>query len=127
MQGQWLFCERSADFYSWGNGLRTRSEERRVSWVPDSWVYTVKKMIKKIKDTVIAMPVDPKDDASKTELNIWYKMIESYVKRIETYAENKITLYSVLWVQCSDTMKTKIKALDGLFFFPFVNSTGRLL
>ena len=35
----------------------------------------VKKMIKKMKDTVIAMPVDPKDDASKTELKIWEKMI----------------------------------------------------
>ena len=30
----------------------------------------VKKMVKKMKDTVIAMPVDPKDDASKTELKI---------------------------------------------------------
>ena len=39
-------------------------------------------------------------------------MIESYVKRIDTYAEKKSTLYSVLWGQCSDTMKTKIKALD---------------
>ena len=69
-------------------------------------------MIKKMKDTVIAMPVDPKDDASKTELKIWDKMIESYVKRIDTYAENKSTLNSILWGQCSDTMKTKIKALD---------------
>ena len=72
----------------------------------------VKKMVKKMKDTVIAMPVDPKDDASKTELKIWDKRIESYVKRIDTYAENKSTIYSVLWGQCSDTMKTKIKALD---------------
>ena len=65
-----------------------------------------------MKDTVIAMPVDPKDDASKTKLKNWEKMIESYVKRIDTYAENKSTLYSVFWGQCSDTMKTKIKALD---------------
>ena len=46
-------------------------------------------MVKKMKDTVIAMPVDPKDDASKTELKIWDKRIESYVKRIDTYAEKK--------------------------------------
>ena len=72
----------------------------------------VKKMVKKMKDTVIAMPVDPKDDASKTELKIWDKMIESYVKRIDTYAENKSTLYSVLWGQFTDKMNTKIKALD---------------
>ena len=65
-----------------------------------------------MKDTVISMPVDPKDDASKTELKIWDKIIERYVKRIDTYAENKSTLYSVLWGQCSDTMKTKINALD---------------
>ena len=49
----------------------------------------IKKMVKKMKDTVIAIPVDPKDDASKTELKIWDKMIESYVKRIDTYAESK--------------------------------------
>ena len=40
----------------------------------------VKKMVKKMKDTVIAMPVDLKDDASKTELKIWDKMIEIYVE-----------------------------------------------
>ena len=39
-------------------------------------------------------------------------MIEIYVKIIDTYAENKSTLYSVLWGQCSNRMKTKIKALD---------------
>ena len=48
----------------------------------------VKKMVKEMKDTVIAMPVNPKDDASKTDLKIWDKMIEIYVNRINTYAEN---------------------------------------
>ena len=71
----------------------------------------IKKMVKKMKDTVITVPTDPKSTATKTELKIWDKTVESYVKRIDMYAENKSTLYSVLWGQCSDTMKTKIKAL----------------
>ena len=50
----------------------------------------VKKMVKKMKDTVIAMPVDRKDDASKTELKFWDEMIENYVKRIDTYAVQMI-------------------------------------
>ena len=71
----------------------------------------IKMMVKKMDDTVITVPMDPKSTATKTELKIWDKTVESYVKRIDLYAENKSTIYSVLWGQCSDTMKTKIKAL----------------
>ena len=68
-------------------------------------------MVKKLDDKVFTVPTDPKSTATKTELKIWDKTVESYVKRIDLYAENKSTLYSVLWGQCTDTMKTKIKAL----------------
>ena len=73
----------------------------------------IKKMVKKMTDMVITVPTDLKSTATKTELKIWDKTVGSYVKRIDLYIENKSTLYSVLWGQCSDTMKAKIKALEN--------------
>jgi hypothetical protein len=71
----------------------------------------IKKMVKTMEDKEFTEPKDPKDDATKTQLKIWEKSVENYVKRTDTYEDNKSTLYSVLWGQCSDTMKTKIRSI----------------
>ena len=46
-----------------------------------------------------------------TKKEIWKKQVSNYVKCVEMYDKNKNNLYSVIWGLCSDTMKTKLKAL----------------
>ena len=65
----------------------------------------IKKMIKKMEDSTIPEPEDPPEDCSMTKKEIWKKQISNYVKRVEMYNKNKNKLYSVIWGQCSDTMK----------------------
>ena len=66
-----------------------------------------------MEDSTIPEPEDPPEECSMTKKEIWKKQISNYVKRAEMYNENKNKLYSVIWGQCSDTMKTKLKALKA--------------
>jgi hypothetical protein len=72
----------------------------------------IKKMIKTMDDTSLAMPKDHEEYASKTEVRIWEKEVDMFVKQRETYNNNKCALYSVVWGQSSEAMQAKIKSDD---------------
>jgi hypothetical protein len=57
-------------------------------------------------------PPDPPDDATKTQLRMWEKKVDEFVKRQLQLEENIQTLYSLVWGQCTDIMHQKIEALD---------------
>ena len=57
-------------------------------------------------------PVHPGDGADKTDLRIWEKQVDEYVKRINAYDNNKEALFAILWGQCSDSMQTRLKTID---------------
>ena len=63
--------------------------------------------------TTIPEAEDPPKDCNMTKTEIWKKQVSSYMKRAALYKENKSKLYSMIWGQCSDMMKTKIKALKA--------------
>ena len=47
------------------------------------------------------------------------KEIDEYMKRLNYYEENKTTLYSLIWGQCTDIMRAKLEALKifkSIFF-----------
>jgi hypothetical protein len=73
----------------------------------------IKKMIKLMEDTKIKVPKDHNAQASKTEIRIWEKEVDMFVKQRETYGSNKCALYSVVWRQCSEAMQAKIKSDDS--------------
>jgi hypothetical protein len=63
----------------------------------------IKKMIKTMDDTSLAMPKDHEEYATKTEIHIWGKEVDMLVKQRETYNNNnKCALYSVVWGQSSE-------------------------
>jgi hypothetical protein len=70
-------------------------------------------MIKSMKNVVITIPKDIATDPSKTEIRIWEKQVDMFVKRREMYSANKCALYSVIWNQCSEAMQTKIKSAES--------------
>jgi hypothetical protein len=61
----------------------------------------------------VGMPVDPGSSATKTEEMIYTEEVKEYVKRARTLKSNMATVYAVVWGQCSEAMKAKVKSLAG--------------
>lgn len=61
---------------------------------------------------VIPEPEDIRDDATPKQLFIWQGKMKTFNLRTDELRSNLNSLYSVIWGQCSDSMKTKLKALD---------------
>jgi hypothetical protein len=55
---------------------------------------------------------------SRRDELIWEAAIKTFSRRSETLQSNLTTLYAVIWGQCSEAMRTKIRALDD---FPTQN------
>jgi Zinc knuckle len=64
------------------------------------------------EDPVLVMPADIADTATKRELVIWEASLKSYARRQEELKSNLTTLYAVIWGQCSNAMRNKLRALD---------------
>ena len=83
---------------------------------------------------MVDMPDDLDDDAGLTMKMIFAEEVKTYVKRNHTLKSNLATVYAVIWGQCSDDIKAKVKTHDGYkdktannFFFGFKNRSSRLL
>jgi hypothetical protein len=50
------------------------------------------------------MPEDPREDATRTEMRIWEKCVDEYVKQQTVAKENLKSAYSLIWGQCLDLM-----------------------
>jgi hypothetical protein len=68
--------------------------------------------VEQLARPTLEAPSDPPDDATKTQLRIWEKKVDEFVKR-ETYLdENLKTIYSLVWGQCTDIMRQKVESLE---------------
>jgi hypothetical protein len=72
----------------------------------------VRLAIQNLSPTILEVPKDLPDSATKAELRIWEKKIDQFVKRDLYFEENMQTLYSLVWGQCSDIMQARLEALD---------------
>jgi len=61
----------------------------------------------------IDMPTDPGSNASKTQDMIYAEKIKEYVKRETALTGNMRLVYAVIWGQCSEAMKAKIKSVSN--------------
>jgi hypothetical protein len=65
---------------------------------------------------VVKEPNDPTENgrtATKLQEMVYIEQVKGYVKRLSTMTSNLATVHAVLWGQCSDAMKAKIKALKS--------------
>jgi hypothetical protein len=60
----------------------------------------------------IAEPADLPATSTKRQEVIWEASLKSYSRRMEELRSNLTTLYAVIWGQCSEAMRTKIRALS---------------
>jgi hypothetical protein len=59
------------------------------------------------------MPDDPPDDANRTIVKICEKEVDEFIKRRSAMRENIKTLYSLVWGQCSENMRSRVEASPG--------------
>jgi hypothetical protein len=70
-------------------------------------------LIKNMQLLGISQPNDSPEDATRTDIRIWEKNVNDYVKRKMILSENIKTAYSLIWGQCSDVMRQKVEAYPG--------------
>jgi len=61
----------------------------------------------------VAQPAPLGEGADKVTTLIWNETIKEFVKRTRELRSNLATVYAVAWGQCSETMRTKIKSMEG--------------
>ena len=69
----------------------------------------VERSIDGLTPLVLDIPVDPvypdESNLSKVVIRIWEREVDGYVRRKDTLDQNLRTLYSLIWGQCSPSMK----------------------
>jgi len=65
-----------------------------------------------IKDPTVDEPDDLDKGAGRLKQEIWKEEIKEFVKRKRVLRDNKATVYSVIWGQCSPEMQAKLRSLD---------------
>jgi hypothetical protein len=59
----------------------------------------------------LVKPKDPPDDAGKTDLKIWESQCINYAKRSNHLEENLKTVYTIVYGQCTELLKTRLQSL----------------
>jgi hypothetical protein len=62
---------------------------------------------------VLERPIKPGDDANESDLELWKEDKRNLSKRRRVLRGNLAVVQAVIWGQCSESMKAKIKSLDG--------------
>jgi hypothetical protein len=61
---------------------------------------------------VLTEPADPAATVSMTQLRIWEKKVDEYVKHEMHLEENMKTIYSLVWGQCKDVMRQRAEVMS---------------
>jgi hypothetical protein len=66
-----------------------------------------------MKLPTLEKPTKPGEGADETDLAIWNEEVRDYAKRKRVLRGNLAAIHAVIWGQCSEAMKAKVKSLDG--------------
>ena len=66
--------------------------------------------VERLAIPTIPRPADPVAGASRTDTRIWEEEVKQYVKRQDTLRSNVQSLYSLVWGQCTEGLREKIKS-----------------
>ena len=68
--------------------------------------------IMKIQPFSLQQPTDPGDSATRTEIKIWEIKIGEFIKKEGKLKAHLKNIFSVIWGQCTEIMKTKLTQLS---------------
>ena len=63
-----------------------------------------------MSEPAVAAPAEPVGEATEMARIIWKEAVKSYCSRTTALTGNLAALYAVIWGQCSESMKAKLKA-----------------
>ena len=66
-----------------------------------------------MKTPTLERPAVSDDDADETDMAIWNEDIKDYAKRKRALRGNLAAIQAVIWGQCREAMKAKLKSIDG--------------
>jgi hypothetical protein len=80
--------------------------------------------IENLRLIVIPAPADTPAEANRTELKIWGKRVDKFVRRETQLEENMKTAYTLVWGQCSDMMRQRIETYN---VYSEISTTGDVI
>ena len=68
-----------------------------------------------LTDAVLTEPVElsAADETRKLKVKIWEMEVEQYVLQLAQLKENKVILHTIIWEQCTKSLRIKLKGTDG--------------
>lgn len=72
-------------------------------------------ILSSMTDAVLAEPqeLSTADEASKLKVKLWNMEVEEYVLQKGQLEENKVILHTIIWEQCTKSLRIKLKETDG--------------
>ena len=72
-------------------------------------------ILSSMTDAVLAEPqeLSTADEASKLKVKLWNMEVEEYVLQKGQLEENKVILHTIIWEQCTKSLRIKLKGTDG--------------
>ena len=72
-------------------------------------------ILSSLTDAVLAEPqeLSDADEDSKLKVKIWNMEVEQYVLQLAQLKENKVILHTIIWEQCTKSLRIKLKGTDG--------------
>ena len=59
---------------------------------------------------MLTVPEDPADDAMRTEVKIWEEHMKQHMRHKDGLTQNLKYAYVLIYGQCSDTLRVKVKS-----------------
>jgi hypothetical protein len=72
----------------------------------------VKRSIQTLQALEFIEPPDPPEGASRTQIRMREKRLDELIKRESKLEENLRSLFSLVWGQCTDPLRARIKSLE---------------
>jgi len=94
---------------------RIREPRRKLPDVGQTYKFgsDIRLAIEGLSQPTWTEPADPLKGATRTQVRIWEKNIDEFVKRKNYFNENAKTAYSLVWGQCTDAMRAQLETRNN--------------
>jgi Reverse transcriptase (RNA-dependent DNA polymerase)/Zinc knuckle len=92
--------------------LFTRTQREIGDYVGRTYKYggAIRKAVLDLEEQVFHVPDDPPDNATLGQQRLWEKAVDEVAKMQGHYNQNLMTLFALVWGQCSDALREKLRS-----------------
>jgi Reverse transcriptase (RNA-dependent DNA polymerase)/Zinc knuckle len=90
----------------------TRTLKEVADYVGRTYKYggAVRRAVESLEEQTFDLPPDPPDGATFGEQRLWEKAVDEVAKKQGLYEQNLMTLFALVWGQCSDALREKLRS-----------------